>query len=81
MRVGERPHGPRRRRPHRQGRQTLAFANAYRDHRGMSGLSVGLDHFCRPHRRGRLTQEKQGSPRRPAMAAGLTDHMWPIREG
>jgi hypothetical protein len=48
-------------------------------------------HFCRPHlslrlkvevplaRRGKQTPRRYG-PRTPAMAAGLTDHIWSVQE-
>jgi hypothetical protein len=45
-------------------------------HRGRIGLLVSLYNFVRPHK-----SLRQGRPRRtPAMAIGLTDHVWSYRE-
>jgi hypothetical protein len=53
--------------------------------------AFGSYHFCRPHlslrrpfdvpqaRRGQQTPRRYG-PRTPAMAAGLTDHIWSVQE-
>jgi hypothetical protein len=75
----ERPNGTSRRRNQRQGRQTLALATAPRSHRWMRGLSVGLSNFCRPPRSWTIKDETQVTPRRPARAAGRTDHLWTVR--
>jgi len=76
----ERHKGTSRLRNQRQVRKTLAFSKAYRDHRWMSWLSVGLYHFCRAHRSLRIKQADRVIHRSPAMTAGLTDHIWTIRE-
>ncbi len=78
--VVERHNGTSRLRNQRKVRKTLAFSKATRYHRWMSWLSVGLYNFCRPHSSLKLRQESQVTHRSPAMAAGLTDHMWSTRE-
>jgi hypothetical protein len=71
--------GPRRLRHQRQVRQPLACSTGPRYHRWMRELAVGLDNFCREHSRLHSVQDTPVQPRRPAMAARLTDHIWPIR--
>jgi IS1 family transposase len=78
--VVERHHGTSRLRNQRQVRKTLAFSKAYRYHRWMSWLSVGRYNFCRAHHSLRSKEADRVSHRSPAMAAGLTDHIWTIRE-
>jgi hypothetical protein len=78
-RVGERPNGTSRLRHQRTVRKTLAFAPARRSHRWMSWLSVGLSHFCRPHRSLQIKQADQVTHRSPALAAGVTDPLWSTR--
>lgn len=74
--VVERHNGTSRLRDQRKVRKTLAFSKVYRSHRWMSWLSVGLYNFCRPHCSVRITQERQMIHRSPAMAVGLTEHIW-----
>jgi hypothetical protein len=78
--VVERHNGTSRLRNQRKVRKTLAFAKAYRYHRWMSWLAVGLYNFCRPHSSLQIKQESQVTHRNPAMAAGLTDSLWSTRE-
>lgn len=78
--VVERHNAISRLRNHRKVRKTLAFSKAFRYHRWMSWLSVGLYNFCWPHGSLRLRESKPMLARSPAMAAGLTDHLWSIRE-
>ena len=75
-RVVERHHGTSRLRNQRKVRKTLAFSQARRYHRWMSWLSVGLDKFCRPHSSLKIHQADQVTHRSPAMAAGVTAHLW-----
>jgi IS1 family transposase len=78
--VVERHNGTSRLRNRRKGRKTLTFSKAKRYHRWMSWLSVGLYNFCRAHGSLKVKQGAQVSHRSPAMAARLTDHIWPVRE-
>ncbi|PON10585.1 hypothetical protein C2W62_49300 [Candidatus Entotheonella serta] len=61
-------------------RLSLRFSKALRYHRWMSWLSVGLYNFCRAHHSLRIKESGRVRHRSPAMAAGLTDHVWTIRE-
>jgi IS1 family transposase len=79
-RVVERHNGTSRLRNQRKVRKTLAFSKAPRYHCWMRGLSVGLYNFCRPHSSLQITQDSQVTHCSPAMAAGLTDHLWSTRE-
>jgi IS1 family transposase len=76
----ERHQGTSRLRSQRKVRKTLACSKARRSHRWMSWLAVGLSNFCRPHSRVTSKQADQGTHRSPAMAAGVTDHLWSTRE-
>ena len=78
--VVERHNGTSRLRNQRQTRKTLAFSKALRYHRWMSWLSVGLYNFCRAHGSLRIKEADRVMQRSPAMAEGLTDHIWTIRE-
>ena len=78
--VVERHNATSRLRNHRKVRKTLAFSKAFRYHCWMSWLSVGLYNFCWPHGSLQIRESNPVIPRSPAMAAGLTDHLWSIRE-
>jgi hypothetical protein len=78
-RVVERHNGPSRLRNQRKVRKTLAVSTARRYHGWRRWRSVGLSHFCRPHRRLTLNKADQVTHRRPAMAAGVTDYLWSTR--
>lgn len=78
--VVERHNGTSRLRNQRKVRKTLAFSKARRYHRWMSWLAVGLYHFCRPHSSLKSKEANQVRHRSPAIAAGLTDHLWSTRE-
>lgn len=78
--VVERHNGTSRLRNQRKVRKTLAFSKAKRYHGWMRWLSVGLYNFCRPHSSLKIKHETRMTPRSPALAAGLTDHIWSTRE-
>jgi IS1 family transposase/transposase-like protein len=52
-------------------RLTNAFSKKWENHWAAVALWFAFYNFCRPHRSLRVT---------PAMAAGITDHIWSIRE-
>ena len=78
--VGERHNGTSRLRNQRHVRKTLACSKARRYHRWMSWLSVGLYNFWRAHSSLRMKEANRVIHRSPAMAAGLTDHIWSTQE-
>jgi hypothetical protein len=45
-------------------------------------LTVAFFNFCRPHRSLKIAGKdgETGIERTPAMAAGLTDHIWTVEE-
>lgn len=75
----ERSNGTSRQRNRRKARKTLAFSKDVRYHRWMSWLSTGMYNFCRSHGGLRMGHDSQVFHRSPAMAAGLTDHIWSVR--
>lgn len=68
-------------------RKTLGFPKERRMLRWSLALSIGYDHYCRPHRglrrRGVGRPRKRGGPyeqRSPMMALGRTDHILSVEE-
>jgi IS1 family transposase len=76
----ERYNGTSRQRDRRKARKTLAFSRESRYHRWMSWLSVTLYNFCRSHRSLKQRRDEEVHHRSPAVAAGLTNHIWSVRE-
>jgi len=78
----ERQHGTDRHRNARKGRKTLRFSKDWPTHEALSFFTLYSYNFCWPVRTLKVRQE-QGGPyrqRTPAMAAGLTDHVWSLKE-
>lgn len=57
-------------------RLTNAFSKKWENHEAMMALFVAWYNFCRPH----MSLKTSEGKRTPAMAAGLADHVWTIRE-
>src|SRR4051794_10199871 len=77
----ERQNGTDRHRNARKARRTYRFSKAWRHHEAVTYLSLYCYNFCWPVRT--LTSEDGAGhrvKRSPAMAAGLTDHVWPMSE-
>jgi IS1 family transposase len=77
----ERENGTDRHRNARKARKTYRFSKAWRYHEAVTFLSLYCYNFCWPVRT--LTViDAQGGLRKqsPAMAAGLTDHVWSMSE-
>lgn len=64
----------------RQTRKSLAFSRENRYHRWMRWLATTLYNLCWDHSGLKYREEGKVRHRSPAMAAGLTDHLWSIRE-
>jgi IS1 family transposase len=77
----ERHHGTDRGRNARKARRTYRFSKEWRVHEAMTYFTMYSYNFCWPVRTLR-EKETSGrwSQRTPAMAAGLTDHVWSLRE-
>jgi IS1 family transposase len=77
----ERSNGTDRGRNSRKARKTYRFSKDWEVHRAMSCFTLYSANFCWPVRT--LRQEvapKRYRQRTPAMAAGLTDHVWTLKE-
>lgn len=77
----ERQNGTDRHRNARKGRKTYRFSKDFGMHQALSHFTMYSYNFCWPVR----TLRQEVGPRRyqqrtPAMAAGLADHVWPLRE-
>jgi hypothetical protein len=77
----ERHNGTDRNRCSRKVRKTYAFSKDWDVHRAATMFSHFSYNFCWPVRTLReRTTLGRWRPRTPAMAAGLTDHVWPLAE-
>ena len=77
----ERQNGTDRHRNARKARKTYRFSKAWRHHEAVTYLSVYCYNFCWAVRT-LTTVDAEGRRvrRSPAMAAGLTDHVWSMAE-
>ena len=65
----------------RKARKTYRFSKDWRHHEAVTYLTMYVDNFCWPVRTLReATYDGRWQKRTPAMAAGLTDHVWSISE-
>jgi hypothetical protein len=77
----ERHNGSDRNRNRREVRKTCCFSKDWDVHEAMTYFTLYSYNFCWPVRTLRVeVAEKQYEHRTPAMVAGLTDHIWAIRE-
>jgi len=77
----ERHNGTDRNRCSRKVRKSYAFSKDWATHRAATAFSYFSYNFCWPVRSLRdRDADGRWRPRTPAMAAGLTDHVWPISE-
>jgi IS1 family transposase len=77
----ERSNGTDRHRNARKGRKTYRFSKDWGVHEAMTYFTLYSSNFCSPVR----TLREEVAPKRyrqrtPAMAAGLTDHVWSLEE-
>lgn len=77
----ERQHGTDRQRNARKTRRTYRFSKDWRMHEAMTYFSMYSYNFCWPVRTLRQRASAGGwRQRTPAMAAGLADHVWSLKE-
>ena len=77
----ERHNGSDRNRNRRKVRKTCCFSKDWEVHESMTYFTMYSYNFCWPVRTLRVQVAPQEyEPRTPAIAAGLTDHVWSIRE-
>lgn len=77
----ERENGTDRHRNARKARKTYRFSKHWQYHEAVTFLSLYCYNFCWPVRTLAIKDaEGRGVKRSPAMAAGLTDHVWSMSE-
>jgi IS1 family transposase len=77
----ERHNGSDRNRNRRKVRKTCCFSKDWEVHEAMTYVTMYSYNFCWPVRTLRVkVAEDRYEQRTPAMAAGLTDHVWTIRD-
>jgi IS1 family transposase len=77
----ERNNGSDRHRNRRKVRKTYSFSKDWQVHEAMTYFTMFSYNFCWPVRTLRVQLgERQYEPRTPALAAGLADHVWTMRE-
>jgi IS1 family transposase len=77
----ERQHATDRHRNARKGRRTYRFSKDWRMHEAMTYFTMYSYNFCWPVRTLRIRDSADTWQKRtPAMAAGLTDHVWSLKE-
>lgn len=77
----ERHHGTDRNRNARKVRKTYCFSKDWEVHAAVTYFTMYSYNFCWPVRTLRQGNRRTGyQPRTPAMAAGLTDHVWSLAE-
>jgi IS1 family transposase len=76
----ERHNGTDRNRCSRKVRKTYGFSKDWAVHRAASAFSYFGYNFCWPVRTLRVRNGERWRQRTPAMAAGLTDHVWSLNE-
>ena len=77
----ERHHGSDRNRNRRKVRKTCCFSKDWDVHEAMTYFTMYSYNFCWPVRTLREKDEQgKWQKRTPAMAAGLTDHVWSLTE-
>lgn len=77
----ERDNGSDRNRNRRKVRKTCCFSKDWAVHEAMTYFTMYSYNFCWPVRTLRVeVAPGRYEPRTPALAAGLTDHVWGIRE-
>jgi hypothetical protein len=80
----ERHNATDRHRNARKRRRTYCFSKDWLVHEAVSHFTLYAYNFCCPVRtlrkRVRSERGRRWTPRTPAMAAGLTDHLWTLEE-
>src|ERR1700723_2904537 len=77
----ERHNGTDRNQNGRKRRKTYGFSKDWEVHEAMTYFTMYSYNFCWPVRTLRVqVGEQKYEPRTPALAAGLTDHVWSLRE-
>ncbi len=76
----ERFNGAVRQHNSRKARKVYSFSKEFKHHVAMSWFAAAYYNFCRPHLGLRENVEGHWSKRTPAMASGISDHVWSLSE-
>lgn len=76
----ERFNGTVRQHNSRKARKVYSFSKAFQQHQAMSWFAMFYYNFCRAHLGLRLQETGRWRARTPAMAAGISDHVWSLQE-
>src|SRR3972149_68436 len=74
----ERFNGTARQHNSRKARKVYSFSKEFEYHVAMSWFAAAYYHFCRPHLGLREKEDGRWSKRTPAMASGISDHVWSL---
>ena len=64
----------------RKARKVYSFSKEFEYHVAMSWFAAANYNFCRPHLGLREQEDGRWSNRTPAMASGISDHVWSLDE-
>jgi IS1 family transposase len=64
----------------RKARKVYTFSKVFSQHQAMSWFALSYYNFCRPHLGLRLQEDGSWRARTPAMAAGISNHVWSLHE-
>jgi hypothetical protein len=76
----ERFNGTVRQHNSRKARKVYSFSKEFEYHTAMSWFAAANYNFCRPHLGLREKEDGRWSKRTPAMASGISDHVWSLDE-
>jgi IS1 family transposase len=76
----ERFNGTVRQHNSRKARKVYSFSKEFEYHVAMSWFGAAYYNFCRPHLGLREREDGRWSKRAPAMASGISDHVWSLEE-
>lgn len=76
----ERFNGTVRQHNSRKARKVYSFSKEFEYHAAMSWFAAAYYNFCRPHLGLREKEEGRWTKRTPAVASGISDHVWSLDE-
>ena len=74
----ERFNGTARQHNSRKARKVYSFSKEFKYHAAMSWFAAAYYNFCRPHLGLREKEDGHWSKRTPAMAGGISEHVWSL---
>lgn len=76
----ERFNGTVRQHNSRKARKVYSFSKKFELHQAMGWFAAAYYNFCRPHLGLRFKEDGHWSKRTPALASGISDHVWSLDE-